>query len=135
MRPVLARQYVSMKTVGKYITIGLCLAVAVIGIGVLDHLLLIGSFNYRCWRVTHPGGPSVARFQYVVETTSPKDVDRLISLMDRSDMWWVDGLLRSWFGPGTEGEPPISGQAAWKVWWSLNGKNVKELHLITDPQF
>jgi hypothetical protein len=71
----------------------------------------------------------------VVETTSPKDVDRLISLMDRSDMWWVDGLLRSWFDIGTEGESTISGQAAWKAWWSVNGKNVKELHLITDPQF
>ncbi len=105
-------------------------------VGIVDHALLTSSYSYRCWRVAHPYGPSVKRFQHVIHTTTVNDIPMLIDRMDREDAWWVDELLQAWFGQPTEvlnADP--SKQAAWKSWWRENKSNVSELRLVTDPQF
>lgn len=103
---------------------------------VVDHMLLRLNYDYLCWRVTNPSGPSGTRFQQVIHTTTLNDIPTLIERMNEEDMWWVEKLLQAWFGlPPEVANADSSRQDAWRSWWMENKSKLHELRLITDPQF
>jgi hypothetical protein len=101
-----------------------------------DKVLISNNFSYACWRVCHPFGPNTARFHYIVERATPKDIPVLIGYLNSKDSWWVGDLLSAWFPDATTNDLNRTLNATqWANWWQANSSNIHNLVLPRDPRF
>jgi hypothetical protein len=121
-----------MKKRIKFACIVVVAVIILLAIG--NKILLASSYSYACWRVNHPFGPDVKAFDNVVSKTEPMHIPILIAMLDSSDAWWVESILKAFF-PNAQ-PPEMKKKDYWTQWWMYHNKeHGSSLILDHDPNF